>query len=108
VEQVVAIPLELLYPPSNSVMLRSTQTLGRIATTGFKSQALSSSLRAATTSTRAFSSKPTSTSTSIPATRQNYSTSAPGAEFDPNAPTAMDKQLPPAPGDDFNVVIVGA
>ena len=28
--------------------------------------------------------------------------------FDPNAPTAMDKQQPPAPGADFNVVIVGA
>ncbi|CAO1627216.1 unnamed protein product [Parajaminaea phylloscopi] len=29
-------------------------------------------------------------------------------EFDPNAVTAMDKQTPPAPGSDFNVVIVGA
>ncbi|KAK0538830.1 hypothetical protein OC834_000282 [Tilletia horrida] len=29
-------------------------------------------------------------------------------EFDPHAVTAMDKQEPPAPGADFNVVIVGA
>ncbi|KAK0560221.1 hypothetical protein OC861_006354 [Tilletia horrida] len=29
-------------------------------------------------------------------------------DFDPHAPTAMDKQTPPAPGADFNVVIVGA
>ncbi|PWN39368.1 hypothetical protein IE81DRAFT_338475 [Ceraceosorus guamensis] len=29
-------------------------------------------------------------------------------EFDPHAVTAMDKQTPPKPGDDFNVVIVGA
>jgi hypothetical protein len=30
------------------------------------------------------------------------------ADFDPHAITAMDKQLPPQPGADFNVVIVGA
>ncbi|KDN37816.1 hypothetical protein K437DRAFT_228972 [Tilletiaria anomala UBC 951] len=36
-------------------------------------------------------------------------TAAPAAEqFDPHAPTAMDKQTPPAPGEDFRVVIVGA
>lgn len=29
-------------------------------------------------------------------------------EFDPHAVTAMDKQTPPQPGADFNVVIVGA
>ncbi|KAN0060962.1 hypothetical protein ACQY0O_006696 [Thecaphora frezii] len=29
-------------------------------------------------------------------------------DFDPNAATSMDKMEPPAPGDDFNVVIVGA
>lgn len=31
-----------------------------------------------------------------------------GPVFDPDAVTAMDKQTPPAPGKDFNVVIVGA
>ena len=30
------------------------------------------------------------------------------ADFDPNAVTAMDKQEPPAPGEDFRVAIVGA
>lgn len=34
------------------------------------------------------------------------STSA--ADFDPHAPTAMDKMEPPKPGADFNVVIIGA
>lgn len=29
-------------------------------------------------------------------------------DFDPHAITAMDKQTPPKPGADFNVVIVGA
>ena len=29
-------------------------------------------------------------------------------DFDPNAVTAMDKQKPPAPGEDFRVAIVGA
>ncbi|KAI3482651.1 hypothetical protein L1887_54655 [Cichorium endivia] len=29
-------------------------------------------------------------------------------DFDPNAPTAMDKMEPPKPGADFNVVIIGA
>jgi hypothetical protein len=37
---------------------------------------------------------------------------SPGApatpDFDPHAHTAMDKQTPPEPGADFNVVIVGA
>jgi hypothetical protein len=32
----------------------------------------------------------------------------PATDFDPHAQTAMDKQQPPAPGEDFNVVIVGA
>lgn len=30
------------------------------------------------------------------------------ADFDPHAPTAMDKMEPPKPGADFNVVIIGA
>ena len=30
------------------------------------------------------------------------------ADFDPHAVTAMDKQTPPKPGADFNVVVVGA
>lgn len=33
---------------------------------------------------------------------------APTLDFDPHAVTAMDKQTPPEPGADFNVVIVGA
>lgn len=45
--------------------------------------------------------------------RRHYSVTNPsrsigGPDFDPNAVTAMDKQTPPAPGSDFNVVIVGA
>lgn len=43
------------------------------------------------------------------------STNTPGAiataatsDFDPHAVTAMDKQVPPEPGSDFNVVIIGA
>lgn len=48
-----------------------------------------------------------------PASVRAYSVTNPSApvgtpEFDPNAVTAMDKQTPPEPGSDFNVVIVGA
>ena len=42
-----------------------------------------------------------------PAARRGMATDA-VVDFDPNAPTAMDKMEPPAPGADFNVVIVGA
>ncbi len=35
-------------------------------------------------------------------------TNASAADFDPHAPTAMDKMEPPKPGEDFNVVIIGA
>lgn len=47
------------------------------------------------------------------APRRFYSVTNPSApnlapEFDPHAVTAMDKQTPPEPGSDFNVVIVGA
>lgn len=34
--------------------------------------------------------------------------SAPTLDFDPHAVTSMDKMVPPQPGEDFNVVIVGA
>lgn len=40
--------------------------------------------------------------------KRMYSTGQTAPDFDPHAVTAMDKQTPPEPGADFNVVIVGA
>lgn len=65
--------------------------------------------------------RPARTLTSISASRMHvpavrvplrataaYSTQTPEVSFDPHAVTAMDKQKPPAPGEDFRVVILGA
>lgn len=48
--------------------------------------------------------------TAVPSTGlAHYSTQQPTIDkFDLHVPTAMDKQEPPPPGDDFRVVIVGA
>lgn len=94
-----------------SIMLRSATStnLGRMANATLKQQTKSFS-----TLSR-IASKPSLPAVQVGKSRiatqtcfiRHNSTSTP-AEFDPHAQTAMDKQTPPAPGDDFNVVIVGA
>lgn len=90
-----------------SIMLRSAATstnLGRMANATLKQQTKSFSTLSRIASKPSVGKSRIATQTCF--IRHN-STSTP-AEFDPHAQTAMDKQTPPAPGDDFNVVIVGA
>ncbi|PWN95934.1 hypothetical protein FA09DRAFT_322087 [Tilletiopsis washingtonensis] len=82
-------------------MFRATpaRQLGRLAASAVRAaprRAAVPALAASQPAVRAFS--------AAAAVRQ----AQPATDFDPHAQTAMDKQQPPAPGEDFNVVIVGA